>query len=543
MPSQPPSKESKTEAPAAGGPLRLGNFLCFLMPSVADLLFAVLLFGLSAGALGRLLLRDADTGWHIRNGQRILLTHAIPRVDSFSATMSGKPWYAWEWLWDLGMAVIHQVMGLNGVVFYSAAIIAATFALALYLATDRGANLLVTLFLLVLALGASAVHFLARPHVVSWLLTVIWFQLLDSSLMARDCIDRKRLYWLPLIMLLWANLHGGFLIGFALLGAYASGFFIEYFSRPEQQTRAAQILRQIGLPTLLCILASLVNPYGYRLHVHVWKYLSDRFLMNSISEFHSPNFHGAAQECFALLILITIVAVASAHKKAHPAHVLVLLFAIYSGLFATRNLPVSSLLIVLILAPLLSETISGVVEGKSAEWMKSTCARLNGFGSRMQSIDLRLSGHLWLVAAFVVGLWACAHSGRVGSEQVINAYFDPKKFPVEAVDALAQRQRTENKIFEPIYSLDSWGGYLIYRQYPAQKVFIDDRHDFYGDAYIKDYIKVTLAQPGWDEVLNDLHANLVLIPAGSSLASVMRLSPDWKTTHEDQAAILFQRID
>ena len=87
------------------------------MPSVSDLLFVALLLGLSCGALGRLLLRDAGTGWHIRDGELMLQTHSITRVDPFSATMSGQPWYAWEWLYDVLIAAIHHVLGLNGVVF------------------------------------------------------------------------------------------------------------------------------------------------------------------------------------------------------------------------------------------------------------------------------------------------------------------------------------------------------------------------------------------------------------------------------------------
>jgi hypothetical protein len=506
------------------------------MPSVADLLFVVLLFGLSVGALGRLLLRDAGTGWHIRNGQQMLLTHAIPRVDSFSATMSGQPWYAWEWFYDLLMAAIHQALGLNGVVYYSAAIIAATFALVLYFAIERGANLPVTLFVLILSLGASAVHFLARPHIVGWLLAVIWFEVLDSAVTKPSRETRRRLFWLPAGMLLWVNVHGGFLVGLILLGAYMVGVGIQYFSQPDARAATTQVLKRLAIVVLLCGLASVINPYGYKLHVHVGRYLTDRFLMNAISEFHSPNFHGAAQQCFAFLMLITIVALASARRRPHPAQMLAMLFAVYSGLFATRNLPVASLLLTLLVAPLLSETIAAAGSTEAAGWVRRVCARIDRFGSRMRNMELRLSGHVWLVAGFVVGLWACAHGGRLGSTQLINAYFDPKRFPAEAVDAIAQRQ-----IAEPLFSLDYWGGYLIYRRYPREKVFIDDRHDFYGDAYIKDYLKVTLAQPGWDKVLDAEHVNWVLMPAESSLASVLRLSPAWKTMHEDKTAVLFQR--
>jgi len=514
-------------------PLRLVRLL---MPSMSDLVFVVLLFGLSVGALGRLLLRDADTGWHIRNGQQMLLTHAVPRVDSFSATMAGHPWYAWEWLYDLLIAAIHQALGLNGVVFYSAAVIAATFAIVLYLATERGSNLVVTLFLLVLALGASAIHLLARPHIVSWLLAVIWFQILDSAAVRPSAATFRRLLWLPALMLLWVNLHGGFLFGFILLGAYLAGVAIQYVSRPQARAQLTGILRRLGAAILLSGLVSLINPYGYKLHIHIAHYVTDRYLMDAISEFRSPNFHGGAQQFFVVLMLVTIVVLTSARRRPHPAHLLVMLFAVFSGLYAARNLPVSSLLLTLLIAPVLSETISTAGSSGASQWVRAVCARIDNFGSRMRQTELRLGGHLWLVAGFVIGLWACANGGRLGSAQLVNAYFDPQRFPVEAVKTVVQDQ-----IREPIFSLDYWGGYLIYRLYPSNQVFIDDRHDFYGDAYLKDYLKVTLAQPGWDKVLDAEHVNWVLIPDESPLASVLRISPQWKTFHEDYTAVLFKR--
>src|ERR1700682_4122991 len=150
-----------------------------LIPSVADLIFIAILISLTCGALAPRLLNDAGTGWHIRNGQQILQTHSIIRTDSFSFTMHGQTWYAWEWLYDVLIARIHQWLGLNGVVFFTAIVIAATFALVLRLSLRGGSSLPVIVILLLLAVGASTIHFFARPHVLSWLLTVIWFQFLD----------------------------------------------------------------------------------------------------------------------------------------------------------------------------------------------------------------------------------------------------------------------------------------------------------------------------------------------------------------------------
>jgi hypothetical protein len=140
------------------------------------------------------------------------------------------------------------------------------------------------------------------------------------------------------------------------------------------------------------------------------------------------------------------------------------------------------------------------------------------------------------VLAFVLGLWACTHGGRVGSVQLINAYFDDKRFPVEAAEVIAERN-----IREPIFCPDLWGGYLIYRLYPQTKVLVDDRHDLYGDQFFEDYLKVILVQPEWSKVLDEKHVNWVLVQKNSSLGTILGLTSGWKLIHEDGTAVLFHR--
>jgi hypothetical protein len=532
-----PQSKPQTKAQTAS----VSRWLPFLMPSVSDLLFVALLLGLSCGAMGRLLLRDAGTGWHIRNGELMLQTHSVTRVDPFSATMSGQPWYAWEWLYDVLIAAIHHVLGLNGVVFFSAAIMAAAFVLVFRFAMRRGGSLPVSLFLLVLSLGASAVHFLARPHVLSWLFTVIWFEVLDSAAYAAEFGVEpnkvRRIFLLPILMLLWLNVHGGFLFGFALLGVYIVASSVQYFTCREQREEIRRWLKSLGWVSLLSFLASFVNPYGYKLHLHIYQYLSDRFLMNHVTEFQSPNFHGLAQQCFAGLLLVTIAALASVRRRPQLPRLLVVVLAAYSGLYAARNLPVSSMLLVLIIAPLLSATLAKASESAEiAEWLRATFSRLRSFGARMEKLELNFKGHLWLVLAIVLGLWACMHGGKLGSTQLINAYFDDKRFPVEAAEVIAQRD-----IREPIFCPDLWGGYLIYRLYPQTKVLVDDRHDLYGDQFFKDYLKVILVQPDWEKVLDEKHVDWVLAEKNSSLGTILGLTPGWKLIHEDGTAVLFHR--
>lgn len=506
----------------------------FALPSIIDLIFIVLLYSLSTGPMALRLLGDAGIGWHIRNGELILRTHSVTSIDPFSYTMGGQTWYAWEWLYDILIADLHHALGLNGVVLLTAFMIAATFALTFRFAFRNGADIPVAVVLLVLALGASSIHFLARPHVLTWLFVVIWVQLLEES--ARH---PRRLFWLPFLMVLWANLHGGFIAGFVLFALYMIAAAYEYMRNKETRNLTWPKLKTLGATTVLSLMASLINPYGYKLHWHVYRYLTDQWLMNHIDEFLSPNFHGVAQQCFVLLLLISVLAWSVAPRRPRPIDVLIVLFAVHTGLYASRNLPVSCILIVLIIAPTLSQAASrAAASPEPAARTRQFFARFESFAFRMGNLESRLEGHLWPLAAILAGVIVCAHQGRIGTRQVFDAHFDPKRFPVHAVDAIEKRA-----IREPIFSLDSWGGYFIYRLYPETRVFIDDRHDLYGAQFLKEYLKAIRLTPDWDTMLNSRRVNWVLVPAESSLANILIETQGWKTEYEDKVSILVRRTN
>jgi hypothetical protein len=210
------------------------SWVKWLVPSVGDLIFVALLGFLVFTALSVRLLGDAGIGWHIRTGQLILSTHTIPRADPFSSTTVGQPWFAWEWLYDVLVGWLDTAAGLNGVVLFAALLIAVTFSWTFRLLLRRKTNLLMALILVLLAASASMIHFWRVPHVVSWLFTVAWFWILESTegsygepeshSSATSTIKISNSRWLPWLlpplMLVWVNLHGGFLVGFVLLAIY-----------------------------------------------------------------------------------------------------------------------------------------------------------------------------------------------------------------------------------------------------------------------------------------------------------------------------------
>src|ERR1700733_9495967 len=122
--------------------------LRFLLPSVRDIIFIFLFWSVLAGRFSNRPLADADIGWHIRTGEMILTTHSLPRTDPFSSTMQGQPWFAWEWLYDALLGLLHRACGLNGVVWLCALLVASIFALLFSRLIERGVGLLLAVVLM-----------------------------------------------------------------------------------------------------------------------------------------------------------------------------------------------------------------------------------------------------------------------------------------------------------------------------------------------------------------------------------------------------------
>jgi len=203
----------------------------WLLPSIADFIFLALMCTVVFRPIGSGLLGDADTGWHIRNGQRILATHLVTRSDPFSYTKAGQPWFAWEWLYDVTIAAIHQAAGLNGVLLFTLILACGTLALLFQLLLKRSNNLVVAGCLTLFASGASQVHLLARPHVVSWLFSLLWLEILYRFTEGKSGpFNSPPLVWLPPLMVVWVNVHGGFILGLVMLGIFGCGLLWRYLS-------------------------------------------------------------------------------------------------------------------------------------------------------------------------------------------------------------------------------------------------------------------------------------------------------------------------
>jgi hypothetical protein len=510
--------------------------LARFLPSMTDMAFLmplVFLFGAMGGA--HTLLSDGDTGWHLRTGEWILTHGRVPDRDIFSFTRSGEPWFAWEWLWDLTFGWLHLHAGMQGVLLASSLILALTFALLFRLARWTSGNALAALAVTIVAAASSAGHWLARPHLFTMLFTVVFYGVLEWGDRQPDPVRARKLLWLlPPLTVLWTNLHGGFFVGLTLIAAYAAGQFAVLLRQVAPEARRAALAsgRTYLVTGAGCFLATFVNPYSYRLHEHIIRYLSDGFLRGNITEFQSLSFQTSQARFFEILLLLSAGAAFWQLRRGRVVWPLLFVGWAHLALYSARNIEIFALLAAPPAAEVLAAASVRARKADCVEWLAHRLEALQSLTRELTALDRIPRCYAASLAAAVMlasALYAPGVSSRYRAE------FDPKSFPVAAAKRLDQAG-----LFRGVFTMDLWGGYLIYQGYPRVRVFMDGRSDFYGAEFAKQYIKTMGVQSGWEQSLARYGVDTILLPPDAPLTGALRQSPAWSLTYDDGVALIFR---
>lgn len=487
----------------------------YFIPSIADILFlTILLYLFFAG--GKMLLGDGDTGYHIRAGEYILKTFSVPRYDIFSYLSPALPWTAHEWLSEVVMALVHRVSGLGGVVVFFAGIIAAVYYLLFKIIRSYKGNIFVAISIILLVILSSQIHWLARPHIFSLLIIVAWYYLLDLY----EYSDRNYLYLLPPIMLLWVNLHGGFIIGIILNGIYLIGNIAKFVTAAgDEKEIYMKKIRVLGLITIGCFLATFINPYGYHILLFPFRLTSNRFIMDNIIEFFSPNFHDPLFFKYLLLLMITVFAISK--KSLNIIELMLTVLFTYMALYSVRYIPLFAMIVGIILVKQ-TEHIVGQSQTKFMSFIKKRAERIG-------SVDAAAKGYLWPIAGILAVLLLLLNGNVVHR-------FDEETMPVAAVEFLQEEHLPGN-----MFNNDEFGDYMIYTAWPEYKVFFDGRSDMYGAEHIKEYYKITRIERGWEEALKKYDINWIIYNDKSTLSQFLLQRDDWKLIYADKVANIFMK--
>lgn len=502
-----------------------------VFPSLTDFAFLLPVIFLFARMNGvNTLLGDGDTGWHLRAGEWMLANGRIVREDIFSYTKPGEPWFAWEWLWDISFAALHQRWGMTAVVWTSILILCLTSALVFRLARRRSGDPFAAILVTTVAVVASSLHWLARPHLLTLLFTVIFLTILERVAEGRW----RLLALLPLLTIPWANFHGGFFVGVIILCAYAAGELVRAAVAPDVNARAPGLRAagRYGITAALCAAASLVNPYGYRLHSHIFNFLLEPYHREHINEFQSINFQSVTALFFeALLLLAAFAAFRYARKFNFAAAALLLIWG-HMALYSARNVP----LFCLMAAPAAADVLAASLRALQAAPVASVLRRLAGAireaAGEFEAIDRIPRAHVASAAVMLLLLAVMSTSPAAGQ---FATHYDTKRYPAQAVERLAG-ELTANRVFTD----DEWGDYLIYRLFPRGRVFVDGRSDFYGGKFGQTYLDVMNVKFGWEDHLRGFGVNMILLRTTAPLAGALKQSARWRPIHDDGIAIVFR---
>ncbi len=500
---------------------RSDQILRWLLPTLGGLL-VIAAYAFPLLLRGPLLFAtDGDPGRHIRLGSYMLETRTIPHVDLFSHTMRGEPFIPFEWLSEVIFAGAHSLAGLAGVALVASVLFATTVGLVYVTMTRAAIPSLFAFPFAAISMVLQAVHLHARPHMFTTLLVAAFSLLL---LEARRSERTGLLLWLPLLMLIWANLHGGFLVGFILIFLFtADAWFSRWRSAEVRGARYAERLTGI---LGLCFAASLLTPGGLELWPHTLGYLGEDWLVAFTQEYTSPDFHDPLMKFFLAVLMSGVALLALLRTRVDllglGTWILFAAFALHSG----RNVPLFGVLAV----PWMSIWFLRLVEQEASKL--TVLSRFMASSRNVARVEASLPG--WPIV--LVGL-ALVSGAALRQPQSGKYAFAADVFPVSAVDHLRDSGFVPPG---PLYNEFGWGGYLLYA-WPGLPVFIDGQTDFYGEALTQEYVRLRALRPDWKSLLEKHGIRWILIPPNAPLAEGLRLHSDWTSFYADSVAVAFVR--
>ena len=511
------------------------NPIVHLVPSLTDVAFLLPLIFLFGGLNGmRTLLGDGDTGWHLRIGEWILAHRQVPWQDMFSFTKPGEPFFAWEWLWDASFAWMFQRGGMAAVLVASLLVICSASALLYRLVYRRCGNPLVAIALTGLAAGGASVHWLARPHLFTLLFMMVFLTILERVREGRTSSTNTAGLWaLPALTILWTNLHGGFLVGILILGAYAGGELLRAAVTRDGDERGSALRAAAKyLATLAgCALGSLVNPYGYHLHAHILRYLGDPYQMKYIGEFQGTNFQSTAALYLEIMLVLGLAAAVWHGRRKQFGEVLMIVGFGHMALVMVRNLPIYMMAAAPLVAAPLVAWLTALTTAPLAGWVRAVVGTFQEIGEELNPLERAWRIH-WVPAAALAVLALGIGSPALGVK--MSPEYDPGKYPEKA---LALLNRPEQRIF----THDEWGDYLIYKLSPqGTKVFVDGRSDFYGGKFGEAYVDIMNVKYNWQQTLDRYKVDTILLPPDAALAGALKESRRWRVAYDDGMAIVFR---
>jgi hypothetical protein len=478
--------------------LRRSLLVVFPFQVVLTMVLVVLDFMMSRRGLA-----DPDIWWHLRNAAYLLQSHRLPRYDTYSFTVAGHPWINHEWLAEVPYYFAWRAFGLVGVKSLSIVLIIGIFLGLLYLCYQVSRNFKASVAACAFTTFLATVSFGPRTILFGYVYLVVLLIILERFRREGDA----PMWIVPPLFCLWINTHGSWLIGFVIFSLIvAAGLVKGSWGRVEAIPWTWSQIRKLAITYAASIAALFINPFGYRLVLYPFD-LAFRQKLNiaHVAEWVSVDFHTLRGKLALVLIVVLFLVTLIRRHRWSPTELVVLLFALYSGLTYIRFL----FLLAIVAAPILAKM-------------------LDFFPPYRPELETPL------VNALAVGLMGAAIFFYWPRTAELQASVD-QEYP-----GLALSYLKDHPPAGPMLNFYLWGGYLGWANNDL-KVFIDSRVDIFEYAgVLEDYLTL-LGVKDAKVIIDKYKIRSVLFPNSEPVVYLLRENPEWKVLYSDNLCVLLER--
>ena len=459
--------------------------------------------------------QDPDFWWHLRAGRWMVENGRLPSVDLFTYTVPNHVWTDHEYLTEVLMWLVFSATGVVGISIAFGIITWAGFWI-LYRQVRRQPFVIVGLGLALAAVAGNPIWG-PRAQMITFFLSCLELFWLQAYLSGRS----RALTYFPLLMVLWANLHGGWVIGFAWLGIALAAELIGWALDRSNPAHRAHV-RFLAVISAASVVAVLATPHGLSLYLYPFNTVGSTAQEKLIVEWFSPDFHQRYLQPFEAMIFVTFAGFALRRPSLYE-----FLLAVAATAFALQSVRNIALFVAAV-TPVMINTYGAywVEVAKARGWTRTAPAK-PAFAA------------VTALALLVIALASALHIDN-DINPAEQASLTAQSYPVGAADWLAAHPEVGTRMFNQY----GWGGYLAYRFYPDQnrKVFIFGEAALMGDDLLNQYADVQFLQADWSSILDRYQVDYVVYNRDLPLTNVLVHDPGWKLVYEDSEAVIFVRV-
>ena len=458
--------------------------------------------------------QDPDFWWHLRIGRWMVDTGSLPSRDLFTFTVPDHIWTDHEYLTEVMMWLVYASAGTIGIAIAYGLITWAGFW-TLYRQVRRQPFVIAGIGL---ALGAAAGAPIwgPRAQMITFALSCLELYWLHAYLSGRS----RALNFFPLVMVAWANLHGGWVIAFVWLGVALAAEMIGWAWDRSNLAHKAHV-RFLAIIMVASAVAVVATPHGLSLYLYPFQTVGSVAQERLIVEWFSPDFHQPYLRPFEAMVFVLIIGFALRRPSLYD--LLLGVVALGLALQSVRNV-----------ALFVSATTPVIISSYSAFWKELATVRGWKVSVPNRGVFAVVTAVMLLVITGVTAVHVTAAISASSQRSL-----DASSYPIGAADWLAAHPEVGTRM----YNQYGWGGYLLYRFYPEpnRKVFIFGEAALMGDPLLNQYEDVQTLRPDWKALLDQYRVDYVVYNQGGALSNVLATQPDWKIVYQDSVSVIFVR--